>query len=388
MAFSRSGVSKVACPIRLGLIMASSLPSTRRGGAAATAYISFLPAASNKPRAVAARPVGSRQVPHIWRMLRSRPQRGEHTDMAGYKLAPYQTSDGPRAGLVIDDKVFDAAKLTGKPAYATVLAILEDWRAAQPVLKKAAAGAGKSRLKALPVARAKLLAPVRWPSAIYCAGANYADHAAEMARRMNRPPEPDPHTQGLKAWHFIKASRALPDPGATVKVSGVSDKVDWEVELAAVIGRPAKNVPQEKALQYVAGYTAANDLSARDRGPRPNISDTSPFKADWTKHKTFDGSCPLGPWIVPASDIGDPQNLGLKLWVTDVLKQDSNSKDMIFNLAEQIERLSNGMTLHPGDLILTGTPAGVGSARGEFLKGGDVVKIWIEKIGTLTTKIA
>jgi 2-keto-4-pentenoate hydratase/2-oxohepta-3-ene-1,7-dioic acid hydratase in catechol pathway len=308
--------------------------------------------------------------------------------MAGYKLATYQTPDGPRAGLVIEDKVFDAAKLTGKAAYASVLAILADWRAAQGALKKAAAVAGKSRVKALPLSRAKLLAPVRWPSAIYCAGANYADHAAEMARRMNRPMEPDPHTQGLKAWHFMKAPRALADPGATVKISGVSDRVDWEVELAAVIGKPAKNVPEEKALDYVAGYTAANDLSARDRGPRPNISDTSPFKADWTKHKSFDGSCPMGPWIVPASDIGDPQNLGLKLWVNDVLKQDSNSKDMIFNLAEQIAQLSNGMTLHPGDVVLTGTPAGVGSARGEFLKAGDVVKIWIEKIGTLTTKMA
>jgi len=286
--------------------------------------------------------------------------------MAGYKLATYQTTDGPRAGLVIDDKVFDAAKLTGKAAYATVLGILEDWRTAQGVLRKVAAAAGKSRAKALPLGRSKLLAPVRWPSAIYCAGANYADHAAEMARRMNRPPEPDPHSQGLKAWHFLKGARALADPGATVKISGVSDQVDWEVELAAVIGRPAKNVSQEKALDYVA----------------------SPFKSDWTKHKTFDGSCPLGPWIVPASDIGDPQNLGLKLWVNDVLKQDSNSNDMIFNLAEQIERLSSGMTLHPGDVILTGTPAGVGSARGEFLKAGDVVKIWIEKIGTLTNKMA
>jgi 2-keto-4-pentenoate hydratase/2-oxohepta-3-ene-1,7-dioic acid hydratase in catechol pathway len=308
--------------------------------------------------------------------------------MAGYKLATYQTPDGPRAGLVIDDKLFDATKLTGKAAYASVLGILADWRAAQGALKKAVAAAGKSRVKALPLSRAKLLAPVRWPSAIYCAGANYADHAAEMARRMNRPMEPDPHTQGLKAWHFMKAPRALADPGATVKISGVSDRVDWEVELAAVIGKPAKNVPEEKALDYVAGYTAANDLSARDRGPRPNISDTSPFKADWTKHKSFDGSCPMGPWIVPASDIGDPQNLGLKLWVNDVLKQDSNSKDMIFNLAEQIAQLSSGMTLHPGDVVLTGTPAGVGSARGEFLKAGDVVKIWIEKIGTLTTKMA
>jgi len=147
-------------------------------------------------------------------------------------------------------------------------------------------------------------------------------------------------------------------------------------------------VPQEKALDYVAGYTIANDLSARDRGNRANISETSPFKSDWTKHKTFDGSCPLGPWIVPASDLGDPQTLGLKLWVNDVLKQDSNTKDMIFNLAEQIAQLSSGMTLHPGDLVLTGTPAGVGSARGEFLKAGDVVKLWIEKIGTLTNKMA
>src|SRR5262244_4364579 len=146
--------------------------------------------------------------------------------MAGYKLATYQTADGPRAGLVIDDKVFDAAKLTGKSAYASVLGILEDWRTAKGVLRKTAAAPKKSRVKALPLGRTKLLAPVRWPSAIYCAGANYADHAAEMARRMNRPPEPDPHTQGLKAWHFIKAARTLADPGATVKISDISDRVD------------------------------------------------------------------------------------------------------------------------------------------------------------------
>ena len=307
--------------------------------------------------------------------------------MPGYKLATYKSADSARAGLVIGDEVFDVAKLTGKASYATVLGILEDWRAAQGALKNAARNAAKSRIKAMPLGRTKLLAPIRWPSAVYCAGANYADHAAEMARRMNRPLEPDPHSQGLKAWHFMKASRTLADPGATVKVSDLSQEVDWEVELVAVIGRTARNVPQEKALSYVAGYTAANDLSARDHGRRAKVSDTSPFKADWTKHKTFDGSCPLGPWIVPASDIGDPQNLALKLWVNDVLKQDSNSKDMIFNVAEQIEQLSNGMTLYPGDLILTGTPAGVGSARGEFLKPGDVVKIWIEKIGALITKI-
>ena len=308
--------------------------------------------------------------------------------MASYKLATYQSAAGPRAGLVIDDELFDAAKLSGHAAYASVLAILEDWRAARGVLRKAAGNAGKGRIKGLPLKRVKLLAPVQWPSAIYCAGANYADHAAEMARRMNRPPEPDPHTLGLKAWHFIKASRTLANPGATVKVSGVSDHVDWEVELAAVIGRPAKNVSQEKALSYVAGYTAANDLSARDRGPRAGISDTSPFKSDWTSHKSFDGSAPMGPWIVPASEIGDPHKLGMKLWVNDVIKQDSNSGHMIFNINEQISHLSSRITLHPGDVILTGTPAGVGAARKEFLKAGDTVKLTIEKIGTLTNTMA
>jgi 2-keto-4-pentenoate hydratase/2-oxohepta-3-ene-1,7-dioic acid hydratase in catechol pathway len=308
--------------------------------------------------------------------------------MAGYKIATYQTADGPRAGLVVDDKLFDAAKLTGRPAYATVLGILEDWRTAQGLLKKAAANSAKARAKARPLKGAKLLAPVLWPSAIYCAGANYSDHVAEMNRAQGRPDGPDPRTLGLSSWHFIKASRSLSNPGATVKISDYSKQMDWEVELAAVIGRSAKHVPVEKALSYVAGYTCANDLSARDRGRRPHVPDNSPFKADWVAHKSFDGSCPLGPWIVPASDIRDPQNLAIKLWVNDVIKQDSNTGKMIFSLAEQIADLSSRLTLHPGDLILTGTPAGVGAGRGEFLKAGDVVKIEIEKIGSLSSKMA
>jgi 2-keto-4-pentenoate hydratase/2-oxohepta-3-ene-1,7-dioic acid hydratase in catechol pathway len=307
---------------------------------------------------------------------------------AGYKLATYKSSEGPRAGVVIGEDVFDAAKLTGKPAYATVMGILADWKAADGLLRKAAAGAAKSRAKRQPLAKTKLLAPLRFPSAIYCAGANYADHAAEMAAREGNPPPPDPHTLGHKAWHFIKAAGTITDPGATVKISTYAKSMDWEIELAAVIGRTGKDIPEDKALSYVAGYTIANDLSARDRGRRAGVPDASPFKWDWTKHKTFDGSCPLGPWIVPASDIGDPQKLGLKLWVNGVLKQDSNSGSMIFNLAEQIAQLSVNMTLHPGDLILTGTPAGVGAGRGEFLKAGDVVKLWIEKIGELENRMA
>jgi 2-keto-4-pentenoate hydratase/2-oxohepta-3-ene-1,7-dioic acid hydratase in catechol pathway len=307
---------------------------------------------------------------------------------AGYKLVTYKSSDGPRAGLVVGDDVFDAQKLTGKAAYATVMGIMADWKRAEPALKAAAAKAAKSKGKRQPLKKTKLLAPLRFPSAIYCAGANYADHAAEMAKKEGNPPPVDPHTLGHKAWHFLKAAGAITDPGATVQISTYAKSMDWEIELAAVIGRQGKDIPQSKALSYVAGYTIANDLSARDRGRRAGVPDASPFKWDWTKHKTFDGSCPLGPWIVPASDIGDPQKLGLKLWVNGVLKQDSNTSDMIFNLAEQIEQLSVNMTLYPGDLILTGTPAGVGAGRGEFLKAGDVVKLWIEKIGEIENKMA
>jgi 2-keto-4-pentenoate hydratase/2-oxohepta-3-ene-1,7-dioic acid hydratase in catechol pathway len=302
-----------------------------------------------------------------------------------YRLVTYAADSGPRAGLVIGEEVFDAAALTGTVGDATVLGILEDWPAAQARLAKAAPAPGKGR----PLADTRFLAPIRWPSAIYCAGANYADHAAEMARAQNRPPPPDPHTLGLKPWHFIKAGRStLAAPGETVAITGLSQTMDWEIELAAVIGERAKNVSLAQALDHVAGYTIANDLSARDMGRRTGVPDDSPFKFDWVAHKNFDGSCPLGPWIVPASDIPDPQNLGLKLWVNDVIKQDSNTGKMIFSIAEQIAHLSSRITLNPGEVVLTGTPSGVGAARKEFLKAGDEVKLWIEHIGTLTNRMA
>jgi 2-keto-4-pentenoate hydratase/2-oxohepta-3-ene-1,7-dioic acid hydratase in catechol pathway len=302
-----------------------------------------------------------------------------------YRLATYAAESGPRAGLVIGEEIFDAAALTGHAGDVTVLAILEDWPAAQERLARAAAAPGKGRALGNP----RLLAPIRWPSAIYCAGANYADHAAEMARAQNRPPPPDPHTLGLKPWHFIKAGRStLAAPDETVVITGLSQSMDWEIELAAVIGRTAKNVSLAQALDHVAGYTIANDLSARDMGRRTGVPDDSPFKFDWVAHKNFDGSCPLGPWIVPAGDIPDPQNLGLKLWVNDVVKQASNTGKMIFSIAEQIAHLSSRITLSPGDVVLTGTPSGVGAARKEFLKPGDEVKLWIQHIGTLANRMA
>jgi 2-keto-4-pentenoate hydratase/2-oxohepta-3-ene-1,7-dioic acid hydratase in catechol pathway len=306
---------------------------------------------------------------------------------AGYKLATYRTGEGARAGLVIGDEMFDAASLAGEADYATVAGILADWETAEDVLKNAAAGAAGSRVQRLPLGETKLFAPLQ-PPTIFCAGANYADHAAAMARKLGMPEPADPHEQGLKPWHFIKAAGTIAGPGAAIRAADYSEELDWEIELAAVIGRPCKDVPKEKALAYVAGYTVSNDLSARDRGRRPGIEPTSFFKMDWSKHKSFDGSCPIGPWITLASDIDDPQNLDLKLWVNGELKQDSNTSKMLFSLAEQIAQLSINMTLHPGDIILTGTPAGTGAESGEYLKAGDVVKVWIEGIGEFSNKIA
>lgn len=304
-----------------------------------------------------------------------------------YKLVTYQSPTGPRAGVLVDETIFDAAEATGR-AYSTMLGVLNDWPAARVMLKDATAASLGSKTRGLSLGSTKLLTPVPNPAGIFCAGANFTDHMLEMAQVQNIAPEPDPHSVGLNPWHFIKAMHCLAPPDATIKLPSYSKMVDWEAELTAVIGRPARNVSIEQALDYVAGYTIGNDLSARDLTKRPHVSDTSPFKFDWLGQKNFDDGCPVGPWIVPADDVQNPQNLALKLWVNDVIKQDSHTSKMIFTLAEQIAHLSTMITLRPGDLILTGTAAGVGLARKEFLKPGDVVKVWIEKIGTLTNTCA
>jgi 2-keto-4-pentenoate hydratase/2-oxohepta-3-ene-1,7-dioic acid hydratase in catechol pathway len=194
---------------------------------------------------------------------------------------------------------------------------------------------------------------------------------------------------GEKPWHFVKSSKsAVVGPGAQVKLPAYSNAVDWEVELAAVIGRPAKDATVEQALACVAGYTIANDLSARDAMRRAKNPPTSPFHFDWVSQKCFDGACPLGPWIVPAAELRDPGKLGIRLWVNDELMQDSSTAKMIFSTAEQIAMLSSRLTLQPGDLVLTGTPAGVGMGRKRFLKAGDTVRLWIEEIGELSHSMA
>jgi 2-keto-4-pentenoate hydratase/2-oxohepta-3-ene-1,7-dioic acid hydratase in catechol pathway len=274
----------------------------------------------------------------------------------------------------------------GNPAYGSVLGMLEDWTRARRLLTQTVRSltAGKSRAKGVSLKRIRLLAPVLYPGAIFCAGANYTDHMAEMARASGQPPGPTMKELGENPWHFVKTSKgSIVGTGAKIRLPLFSQMVDWEVELAAVIGKAAKDVTVEGALDHVAGYTIANDLSARDVMKREKNPPTSPFHYDWLSQKCFDGACPLGPWIVPASEIPDPQTLGLKLWVNDTLMQDSHTSRMIFNTAEQIAMLSSRVTLYPGDIVLTGTPAGVGMSRRIFLKPGDTVRLWIERIGEL-----
>jgi 2-keto-4-pentenoate hydratase/2-oxohepta-3-ene-1,7-dioic acid hydratase in catechol pathway len=304
-----------------------------------------------------------------------------------YRLLSFRTDQGPRAGVLIGETVYDAASVTKISAHASVLGILEDWARARRLLDLASKRleSGKARAKGVPLGRVRLLAPVLYPGTIYCAGANYTDHMAEMARAQGQTPGPTMKELGEKPWHFVKTSKSsVVGPGARVKLPVYSQMVDWEVELAAVIGKVARDVPVERALAHVAGYTIADDLSARDVMRRDKNPATSPFHYDWLSQKCFDGSCPLGPWIVPAHQLPDPQSLALRLWVNDQLMQDSSTSRMIFDTAEQIAMLSSRVTLQPGDLVLTGTPAGVGMPRRVFLKPGDVVKLWIEGIGELS----
>jgi 2-keto-4-pentenoate hydratase/2-oxohepta-3-ene-1,7-dioic acid hydratase in catechol pathway len=161
-------------------------------------------------------------------------------------------------------------------------------------------------------------------------------------------------------------------------------KLDWEVELGAIIGRRARRIPLSRALDYVAGYTVVNDVSARDL----NIRTDYPFKFDWFQGKCHDSFAPFGPWIVPAWLIPDPQTLKMTLKVNGETMQDSSTANMIWTVREQVAYLSTIVTLEPGDVVATGTPAGVGQARGVFLKPGDVMEAWLEHIGTLRNPVA
>jgi len=254
-----------------------------------------------------------------------------------------------------------------------VATLFADWERAEALLAEAAGNVAPSDR----VTPSRRLAPLLYPGKILCAGANYFDHLAEMGM-------PGAKKEEQRLFFFMKPPRnAVVGEGATVRMPIGTEKFDWEIELAAVIGKRARNVPVERALEHVAGYTIAIDFSARDHNRAPETF----YKLDWVAGKANDTCCPLGPRFVPASAIANPQDVGLKLSVNDALKQDGRSTDMIFSIAEQIATASRIMTLDPGDVLLTGTPAGVGVPQGTFLAVGDKVDAAIEGIGTLSVVI-
>jgi 2-keto-4-pentenoate hydratase/2-oxohepta-3-ene-1,7-dioic acid hydratase in catechol pathway len=314
-----------------------------------------------------------------------------------YQLFSYVRSGTPRSGIVIGQQWLDLGGVALQAEYRelegrSVDDLLLDWDDSHVRLRRLARlidadteAFARHRLDAEAI---QLLAPQLQPGAIYGAGANYRDHVEAMSRAFDMKLVLDPKSEGIAPWHFLKAGRAnLSAHRERVPFPKDTQKLDWEAELAVVIGKRCLNVEVKDALDHVAGYMCANDLSARDHLVRLAVDPSSPFRFDWIGHKCFTGSCPLGPVLTPAEFVGSPENLDIKLWLNGELKQDSNTSNHLYNVAEQISYLSQRMELYPGDVVLTGTPAGVGMESGTFLKPGDVMKVWISGLGELLTTL-
>ena len=282
------------------------------------------------------------------------------------KLVSYRGSQGERVGGLREGQVID---LQGADAQipATMLELLEQGR---PGLERAAQALAAGRAVG-PISAVKLLPPVPNPRKVLCVGLNYADHAKESGQAP--PPEP---------VLFNKLHTAVRAPGETIVLPKVSQEVDYEAELVAVIGKQGKNIPVEKALEYVVGYTVGHDVSARDWQLRKP-------GGQWLLGKTFDTFAPFGPALVTSDEVGDPGQLRIQLRLNGQTMQDSSTKQLIFPIDQLVAYVSQVCTLYPGDVIFTGTPPGVGAARKPpvFLKPGDIVEVEIEKLGTLSNPV-
>jgi 2-keto-4-pentenoate hydratase/2-oxohepta-3-ene-1,7-dioic acid hydratase in catechol pathway len=231
-----------------------------------------------------------------------------------------------------------------------------------------------------PLADARLQAPIPRPAKnILCLGRNYAEHASEAVRAHGEATTSDkPKYPPV----FTKAPTAVIGPYDSIPFdSTISSQIDWEGELAVVIGRKGKDIARGQALEHVFGYTVLNDVTARDL--------QKAFGGQFFKGKSLDGSCPMGPWIVTSEEIEDPGSLDIVTRVNGVEKQRDNTSSMLFDVSATIEALSLGMTLEPGDIIATGTPAGVGFARTppEFLRPGDIVECEVSRIGLIRNRV-
>ena len=280
------------------------------------------------------------------------------------KLVSYQTNDGSRhLGALREDGIVNLAQASGGELPNDMLSLLQ---AGDAAMQSAAAAVAAAEGAADP-ASVKLLPPVPKPSKIVAIGLNYMDHIRESGLPV--PP---------LATMFCKYPSSLIGDGDSIRWStGLTQQVDFEAELAVVIGNTARNVAEADAYDYIAGYTNCNDVSARDLQFREGDQ--------WLRGKCLDTFCPLGPWLVTRDEIDDPHQLAIRCRVNDTVMQDSNTAEMIYRIPYLIEYLSAAFTLEPGDVIATGTPHGVGAFREPpvWLQSGDTVTVEIEGLGSL-----
>lgn len=280
------------------------------------------------------------------------------------KLASFSARGSHRIGVVVDDLIIDLSQAA--PDLPTeMVALLEAGAGAMRTARQAAEG-DRGRI---PLSEVRIEAPVRRPPKFLAIGLNYADHIAEVDRAAPEFPR-----------FFNKQSTCVIGPYDAIHLPRSSDQLDYEGELGVVIGARCRHVPRSEAHRVIAGYVVANDVSVRDWQLKSSTV---------TLGKSFDTHGPMGPWIVTSDEVGDPHELDLKTWVTGELRQSSNTRHLIYDCFEMIEILSAVFTLEPGDVILTGTPSGVGFGHDppKFLQPGDTIRIEIERIGTIENTV-
>jgi 2-keto-4-pentenoate hydratase/2-oxohepta-3-ene-1,7-dioic acid hydratase in catechol pathway len=303
----------------------------------------------------------------------------------------------PFAAFVFDEGVVHierAARACGQMMPAPSLrALLDDWERNFAALQRLAAALRADDFTLAPLLAEKdlrTLPPIAPAGRLFYAAANYRAHVAGMAKTFSNTLPPVPNAQAayddkskLKPYLFLKACAPTGANDDIVLPEG-DHRIDWEAELAVIIGRPGQGIAPERAMDHVAGFMTTNDVSCRDqtfRADRPSI------RTDWFGGKSFDSFAPMGPYFVPRAFVSDHANLAIKLWVNGEIKQDGNSRDMIFTTEEQIAYAARAVTLMPGDIFVTGTPSGTGQERLEFLKAGDVVETEIEGCGRQRNRV-
>jgi 2-keto-4-pentenoate hydratase/2-oxohepta-3-ene-1,7-dioic acid hydratase in catechol pathway len=289
--------------------------------------------------------------------------------VTAWTLISCRTADGEdRAGALYENRILELPV-----AASGVLELIYRWHEVEPLLRVFDPRKGRE------MPGAALLLALRFPRKLICAGANYHSHVSEMGIKRQ---------EGARPYFFLKPpTTALIGPGEAISIpSDPAAKVDWEGELAIVMGTGGRHIPESKALSHIAGYSALNDISLRGPHRVPNPI-AEPFAWDWLASKGADRSAPFGPGIRPAFLVTDPQRLDLRLWVNGDLKQEANTADMIDGVAALVAAASELLTLEPGDVIATGTPHGVGLPRGEFLRPGDLVEMEIADFGRLSNPV-